>query len=248
MALALVGSAPPQDSARAVALVQPSHGIALLPAPDARHQSACPVSRKKAARRRRHSNGLLVHALTVGLRWRQRQHLRRGSSGVDEDAGGDATAYALDGRSCRPRFSSSSTRPTRSSDRRRLSQLRSRNSTWHSNPCACPPSPDHPPPLQRGRVSFIHRRNHQKSFQLNNWAAHACFALSYSGSHDVVTMRMHMRMHKCRAGAHIWLSYEKNSIIIVQTSHHTRHKSMILRPMMITKGRDITGVNITAYA
>ena len=153
MALALVGSAPPQDSARAVALVQPSHGIALLPAPDARHQSACPVSRKKAARRRRHSNGLLVHALTVGLRWRQRQHLRRGSSGVDEDAGGDATAYALDGRSCRPRFSSSSTRPTRSSDRRRLSQLRSRNSTWHSNPCACPPSPDHSPPLQRGRVA-----------------------------------------------------------------------------------------------
>jgi hypothetical protein len=110
------------------------------------------------------------------------------------------------------------------------------------------PAQTHPPPLQRGRVSFIHRRNHQKSFQLNNWAAHACFALSYSGSHDVVTMRMHMRMHKCRAGAHIWLSYEKNSIIIVQTSHHTRHKSMILRPMMITKGRDITGVNITAYA
>ena len=35
MALALVGSAPPQDSARAVALVQPSHGIALLPAPEA---------------------------------------------------------------------------------------------------------------------------------------------------------------------------------------------------------------------
>ena len=26
---------PPQDSARAVALVQPSHGIALLPAPEA---------------------------------------------------------------------------------------------------------------------------------------------------------------------------------------------------------------------
>ena len=96
---------------------------------------------------------MLAHALTVGLRWRQRQHLRRGSSGVDEDAGGDATAYALDGRSCRPRFSSSSTRPTRSSDRRRLSQLRSRNSTWHSNPCACPPSPDHSPPLQRGRVA-----------------------------------------------------------------------------------------------
>ena len=35
MALALVGSAPPQDSARAVALAQPSHGIALLPAPEA---------------------------------------------------------------------------------------------------------------------------------------------------------------------------------------------------------------------
>ena len=53
---------------------------------------------------------------------------------------------------------------------------------------------------------------------------------------------------QCRAGAHMGLSYKKNSIIIVQTSHHTRHKSMILRPMMITKGRDITGVNITAYA
>ena len=192
---------------------------------------------------------MLAHALTVGLRWRQRQHLRRGSSGVDEDAGGDATAYALDGRSCRPRCSSSSSRPTRSSGRRRLSQLRSRNSTWHSNPCACPPSPDHPPPLQRGRVSFIHRRNHQKSFQLNNWAAHACFALSYSGYHDDADA--HADAHaeaQCRAGAHMGLSYEKNSIIIVQTSHHTRHKSMISRPMMITKGRDITGVNITAYA
>ena len=40
------------------------------------------------------------------------------------------------------------------SGRRRLSQLRSRHSTWHSNPCACPPSPDHSSPLQRGRVSF----------------------------------------------------------------------------------------------
>jgi hypothetical protein len=40
-------------------------------------------------------------------------------------------------------------------------------------------------------------------------------------------------------------SYEKNSIIIVQTSHHTRHKSMISRPMMITKGRDVTHVDVT---
>jgi hypothetical protein len=104
-------------------------------------------------------------------------------------------------------------------------------------PVCVPAQPRSPaaPAARQGQLRRVHRRNHQKSFQLNNWAAHACFALSYSGSHDVVTMRMHMRMHKCRAGAHIWLSYEINSIIIVQTSHHTRLKSMILRPMMITQ-------------
>ena len=42
--------------------------------------------------------------------------------------------------------------------------------------------------------------------------------------------------------------YKKESMIIAQTSHHTRHENVISRPVMITKGRDITGVNITAYA
>ena len=35
-------------------------------------------------------------------------------------------------------------------------------------------------------------------------------------------------------------------MIIAQTSHHTRHKNVISRPVMITKGRDITGLKITA--
>ena len=44
------------------------------------------------------------------------------------------------------------------------------------------------------------------------------------------------------------ISYTKESMIIVQTSHHTRHKKVISRPMMITNGRDVTGVSITACA
>ena len=47
----------------------------------------------------------------------------------------------------------------------------------------------------------------EKFFQLNNWAAHACFALSYSGSHDVARMRMHMRMHRCGGAVQSGRSY-----------------------------------------
>ena len=102
------------------------------------------------------------------------------------------------------------------SGRRRLSQLRSRHSTPGTltrvrarpaqitrRPCSAAGS---------ASASTSAKGHHQKFFQLNNWVAHACFALSYSGSHDVVTVRMHMRKHMRRRSAEralIWLSYEK---------------------------------------
>ena len=105
--------------------------------------------------------------------------------------------------SCRPRCSSSSARPTRSFGPAQtvsapqqaldLAQTRVRR--------ACPPSPLAAPAARQGQLRRVHRRNHQKFFQLNNWAAHACFALSYSGLLAVHGCADRSGLEACRSRA-----------------------------------------------
>ena len=70
MALALVGSAPPQDSARAVALAQPSHGIALLPAPEAPVHMPGISEEGAGEEEEAYESSKPDSCPTIGLRWR----------------------------------------------------------------------------------------------------------------------------------------------------------------------------------
>ena len=115
--------------------------------------------------------------------------------------------------------------------------------------------PAHSPPLQRGRVSFGEyigetTRKVLPAEQLGG-ARVLCSQLQRVPRRgEDADAHANAPEAQCRAGAHTvkYGHHMKKSIIIRQTSHHTRHKNVISRAVMITKGRDITatGLKITA--